>query len=257
LQNGAYAYLKTPRLIAQENAKTIIRDESLANLAALNPKTNPEIFRLLLLYGAPLEIYKIYPNMQRRAQDEADNEKIRKNLSIMLQQPLLQAIVLGDIDQVKALLYSGYSQGHVVTDDDGVSALVYAAAQGHEKILSLLFMLPSYQDDFAGLEQAIEIIKHIIPAVQKAYEKDSKAYSKNVPPPYKEFLKNKMSLTETQLKTFEHIRNGLIKQLKKFHAQQAESLQHWTGNTPVGIQSLPTELAEHIKQYLLSSHLSQ
>jgi hypothetical protein len=110
----------------------------------------PTFFRLLVLYGGE-------PSLKSFAVQETPTNAYSRALNSVFPQPLLQAIILRDLGQVKDLLESGYSH-EVIKDSDGVSALAYAAGQGNEAILSLLFKHEAYQYDTRGIEQAIEIV---------------------------------------------------------------------------------------------------
>ncbi|HVX00392.1 MAG TPA: ankyrin repeat domain-containing protein, partial [Candidatus Babeliaceae bacterium] len=141
-------------------------------------------------------------------------------------QPLLQAIALGDVDQVRALLSSGYSQGHVVTDEDGISALAYAAGQGNEQILSLLFQYPAYQDDAMGIEQAIEIVTSRL----RGLKPDTKDYQK-----------------------YNHILHGLIEQIKKLHEHKLEVILrgYKQQNPDFSLNQAPIEMLQKIMSQML------
>ncbi|HVW99662.1 MAG TPA: ankyrin repeat domain-containing protein [Candidatus Babeliaceae bacterium] len=133
-------------------------------------------------------------------------------------QPLLQAIALGDIDKVKELI----AQGQVVTDDDGISALVYAAGQGNEQILSLLLSYPAYQYDTQGLEQAIEIVasrlRGLLPETPE-YKRYKDIFN---------YLKKELGTTW----------NILINQLSGYTSEE--------GKVHAGALPLPPELNEYI-----------
>ncbi|HVW99947.1 MAG TPA: hypothetical protein VHA52_05890, partial [Candidatus Babeliaceae bacterium] len=72
-------------------------------------------------------------------------------------QELLQAIIFGNVNQVKQIIESDPNQ-KITTDNDGVSALVYAASQADPQIVSLLLKLQAYCDDTKGWQQAYDII---------------------------------------------------------------------------------------------------
>ncbi|HVW99771.1 MAG TPA: ankyrin repeat domain-containing protein, partial [Candidatus Babeliaceae bacterium] len=91
-------------------------------------------------------------------------EKIIKLFKEVFPHPLIQAIVLDDPTMVQQILSShpALQSKDIVTDDDNISALAYAAGQANENILSLLLAQPAYKYDTKGLEQAIEIVATIL-----------------------------------------------------------------------------------------------
>jgi hypothetical protein len=101
-----------------------------------------DIFRLAVLYGG-------------RANKRANTQRFLELLAHVFPQRLLQAIALGYTGQVKEILSITPLR---ITDNQGVSALAYAAGHGNEQIIGYLLQHPVYQYDTQGLEQALDIV---------------------------------------------------------------------------------------------------
>jgi ankyrin repeat protein len=99
---------------------------------------NNKLFKLLVLYGGR-------PN---RTQLE--------EFTKLFKEPFIQAIVSGDITKAKALIEAEPSQ-NVLTDDEGLSALVYSATRGLD-VFTLLLQQKAYQQDAKGFYQVLELL---------------------------------------------------------------------------------------------------
>jgi hypothetical protein len=143
---------------------------------------SPDLFRALLLYGG-------------QSNKEENKAPLIRRLTRLFpgeSGTLFQAIAFGDQDGVKIFLANNKE---IVRDKNGISALAYAAGQGNEIILSLLFKLHSYQQDTTGIEQAIEIVTNRL----RGLKPESTEYTK-----------------------YHHILQGLIRQLKIIHEEQLD-----------------------------------
>jgi ankyrin repeat protein len=108
----------------------------------------------------------------------------------------LQAIARNDESLVEQqLLYQGAPT--VVTDSEGNSALAYAAAQGNEKIISLLLRYHIYSKNTDVLQQAIKIVESIL---------------------------NNLAPNSHEHKLYQHIHEALTAHLASLHGAQIEAL---------------------------------
>jgi ankyrin repeat protein len=187
---------------------------NVSDLAAISKNIDRlEIFRLLLRAGLPFDV---------------TSKKYQTLLPQALPQPLLQAIILHDASQVKGLLDSGY--GHEITkDSDGISALVYAAGQANEQILSLLFKYEAYQYDTAGIEEAIEVVASRLRGL------DQKS------PPYQKYERILKGLSDQ----LSYVQKQHINMLLKGLAQQDPAFD---------LTRIPAELLEQIMREMFDRH---
>ncbi|HVW99661.1 MAG TPA: ankyrin repeat domain-containing protein [Candidatus Babeliaceae bacterium] len=168
-------------------------------------------FRLLILYGG-------------RASEKADAPLFLEMLNEELPQPLIQAIALRARGKVEKLLKENppKTEKDIVRDNDGISAIVYAAGQGNEQILSLLLSYPAYQYDTQGLEQAIEIVasrlRGLLPGTPE-YKKYKTIF---------DYLKKQLGTTW----------QALINELSGYTSQE--------GEVHAGVLPLPPEINEYI-----------
>jgi ankyrin repeat protein len=171
------------------------------------------IARMLVLYGG------------RALHVPAYDQELLSLLAQAFPERLLQAIALGFTGQVGEILSV---TPNVITDSDGISALAYAAGQGNEKILSLLFKYLAYQKDVTGIEQAIEIVASRLRGVKP----DSYEYKK-----------------------YQNIIKGLIKQLGHAHEQQIVVLLRGAvqQDPDFDIERVPPEILQQIMKEILGS----
>jgi ankyrin repeat protein len=169
-QDGHGGYTPLQRLLMDYNQiKQIVayrQDAQKFNQAITNYIL--PLFKTLLLHGARLNRGESIP--QALLRPESGRSDFLKLLPLALPQPLLQAIILNDAPKVKSLLKTET----LTTDDNGISALAYAAGQGHEQILSLLLKQHAYQYDTKGLEQGLEIVSSRLKALDPKSEEHKK-----------------------------------------------------------------------------------
>jgi ankyrin repeat protein len=139
---------------------------------------------------------------------------------------LLKAVINRDIDFVKELLAHGYGQ-QVTRDSYGTSALAYAAGQGNEAILSLLFKHEAYQYDTVGIEEAIDIVASRL----RGLDPKSQEY-----------------------KTYQYILKGLGDQLNYARRQQADLLAKGIGQQlSFNPDLIPEEMKHQIMYEMLGN----
>jgi ankyrin repeat protein len=139
------------KALLQSGANPTLKDTG--NKALLDYTDNPEIYRLLVRYGAlPRSTYYFSNTTNFMGQEEFKD---------IFPHPLLQTIIRIPYPQdVKKLLAKQNSE--VVKDDEGVSALVYAAGQGKYRIAKLLLQYPAYRKDTKSLYQAVKVSSQVL-----------------------------------------------------------------------------------------------
>jgi ankyrin repeat protein len=154
--------LKHGALVKYDNLNFF--EEFIEKLGALNideiSSIELAIFKLLARYGGSFPLPP-YPQWLSGSAIET----FKKLSERVLKGPLIPAIISNDVERIKELSRTNQlvvkddrGKGKAITDDEGVSALVYAAGQGNYEILMMLLEYPTYQRDLEGLEQALEII---------------------------------------------------------------------------------------------------
>jgi ankyrin repeat protein len=117
---------------------------------------SPEIFRLLMRYGARPDFCN---SKQKELFYRAFSEIILKTGKEKLTD--LQEIITADINTIEALASLVFLRD-VIKDPNGVSALVYVAAQGQLDKLKLLLTQKAYQRDYDSLDHALYQVASIL-----------------------------------------------------------------------------------------------
>jgi hypothetical protein len=127
---------------ANPNIRTYVDMGAHGNKTALDfalDLGDAQLIRLLARYGAQDII-------------RSNTVKFSNLLQSVFKEPLLRALVGGYPGAIATLV----EKNRAIKDDEGFSALAYAAGQGNEKVLSLLLSRPEYNNPTL-IEQAIKI----------------------------------------------------------------------------------------------------
>ncbi|HVX00353.1 MAG TPA: hypothetical protein VHA52_07960 [Candidatus Babeliaceae bacterium] len=184
--------------------------------------------RLAVLYGA-------------KAHNQANSELLAQLLKLALPQELLQVIALNDQKRVRDILAT---TPNAITDDNGISALGYAAGQGNTAILNILLNHPAYSHNTTAIEQALEIVANRV----KAFSEPAIGYTER-----------EDRDRQRMLAQYEEIYNGLKahlslalqQQLDEFEKKAAEQLGLSEMHEQFGL--LPIEIQQMIFKNMLGN----
>ncbi|HVX00055.1 MAG TPA: hypothetical protein VHA52_06455 [Candidatus Babeliaceae bacterium] len=204
----------------------------------------PDLIRLIVLYGG-----KTYQ----------EGHQFRKLVPEIFPEPVIQAIVQADAKKLQRLLETTPIK---VTDNNGISALVYAAGQGNPAIVSLLLGHQAYSHDTTSIEQALEIVGTILRRLKPSSYKD-KAISAvtwalgGQPWPSYEQYQEIVKLLESHLEkaTREQL-NTFLRTAYVQNPQLTHTLQN--PNQPLNLQNLnladmPEEIQQEVFKKLLGN----
>jgi hypothetical protein len=175
-------------------------------------RQNTKTFKLAVLFGG-------------KANSQAYSKSFFELLAHAFPQRLLQAIAIGDEKLVREILAVTPTK---VADNDGISALVYAAGQGNIPVLSVLLDHPAYSLDTTAIEQALEIVASRL----KGLKPESPEYQQ-----YKEIFEGLES----------HLSETLRKQIQALVDQAVEKNPALTGI------DMPEEIQQQIFMEMLGN----
>jgi ankyrin repeat protein len=132
---------------ADPNIPTKQQETALDGMLQSPNSLNRSLFRKLILYGA-----------KRNVRQNADDHL--QIAMTALSGELLQALALRNIiaSQDRAIQQKLARSKQIEHDQEGVSALAYAAGQGVERVFNLFIEHPFYQHDIKGMIAALNIV---------------------------------------------------------------------------------------------------